>query len=110
MTAAEFFATIDLSKLDESTSALIRNFQSSDDYKYRDLSDNIDEFKRVVDMVEEHFPEALGRPSNEQKAKEAADKLAEEKRIKEEAEKEEQDIKDAAELHRSLLSLKKLDD
>ena len=116
LTPKEFISKLDLSKLDDITAQEIRSFISSEEYKYIDLSENLDEYKRVVEFVETNFPEAIGLQSNEDKV--AEEKKADEERVAKEdavkklaieAKEEEQAAKDADELHKSLLSLKKLE-
>lgn len=137
LTPKQFFEKLDYSKLDENTAQEIRSFVNSEEYKYLELSNELDEFKKVVELVEENFPEALGLPTKEQIAKAEADELAkkekaiqqtidaekvaispvleaEQKRIFEEvqreAQEEEQEAKDAERVARITSKLKVLDE
>lgn len=126
LTPKQFFEKLDYSKLDENTAQEIRSFVNSEEFKYLELSNELDEFKKVVELVAENFPEALGLKTKEQIAKEEEKKAktaldaeqkvitpileAEQKRILEEALEEEQEAKDAERVARITSKLKVLDD
>lgn len=60
--AKDFLKKVDLSKLDENTAQVIRELMKDEAFKFIELSDDLDEFKKVKEIIESEFPEAIGLP------------------------------------------------